>query len=175
MNLHRFVFVTCVKGIAGLGMLAACNSEPAKVPPAKQTPAPAAPTNDLPGDARSAETAAAADVLQRYYAALQARDFKTAYALWSDHGQASKQTFEAFQAGFAATRATRVELETPGDVEGAAGSLYVSIPVQVYAELNDGQRQHFSGNYVLRRVNDVAGSSAEQRTWHIASATLRAK
>jgi hypothetical protein len=121
---------------------------------------------------RSAESAAATDVLQRYYAALAKRDYKTAYALWSGHGEASRKTFEEFQAGFASTRTTRITIDQPGEVEGAAGSLYISIPVSVHAELNDGETQSFVGSYVLRRVNDVEGSSAEDRRWHIASASL---
>jgi hypothetical protein len=104
---------------------------------------------------------------------LDARHYKAAYALWSQQGAASQKSFENFQAGFAATRSTRVTIEQLGEVAGAAGSSYVSINVRVEAELNDGKQQKFSGSYVLRRVNDVPGSSAEDRLWHIHSASLR--
>jgi hypothetical protein len=124
--------------------------------------------------ASHAEAAAAADVVRRYYAAIAERDYKTAYMLWSDQGKASHQSLEKFQAGFAETRTTSVKVEQPGAVEGAAGSLYVTIPVSVHAELNDGASQEFAGDYVLRRVNNVDGSSEEQRRWHITSASLHA-
>ena len=39
--------------------------------------------------------------------------------------------------------------------------------------LDDGKRQRFVGNYVVRRVNDVDGATAEQRRWHLESAQLR--
>jgi hypothetical protein len=120
----------------------------------------------------SADQDAAADVIRRYYAAIAAHDYRTAYALWWDQGRASRQSFEAFQAGFANTRTTRVEVAQPGAIEGAAGSLYITIPVTVRAGLTDGAAQTFIGSYALRRVNDVEGSSADERKWHIHSASL---
>ncbi|WHO40086.1 hypothetical protein PMI04_005695 [Sphingobium sp. AP49] len=116
--------------------------------------------------------AAAAAVVQRYYAALNARDYGTAWTLWGDDGPAG-QTMARFEAGFAATRATHVTIGRlePGDA--GAGSLYQPVPVTVEAELLDGTRQRFTGTYVVRRVNDVDGASAAQRRWHIDSAKLR--
>jgi hypothetical protein len=149
------------------------NLEPSKFPPAHETATPERENSAPQSQARAAENAAATDVLRGYYAALEARDFKAAYAAWSDHGKASKQSFAAFQAGFASTRTTRVTVDQPGEIEGAAGSLYISIPVTVHAERVDGTSQTFSGSYVLRRVNDVEGSSADDRRWHIHSASLR--
>lgn len=154
-------------------MIAACKASP-NVQPSAATDhaAPPAPQRAEEAERRTAESAAAADVLKRYYAAIEARDYSTAYALWGDGGQASRHSFEAFKAGFAETRSTALTIAQLGDVEGAAGSLYVSIPVTVHAELNDGASQQFSGSYVLRRVNDVQGSTPEQRSWHIYSASL---
>ncbi|WP_245653571.1 hypothetical protein [Sphingomonas pituitosa] len=66
---------------------------------------------------------AAADVVRRYYAALDARDFGTAWTQWGDDGKPG-QTLQAFEDGFAHTRATRVTIGTLGPSEGAAGSIY---------------------------------------------------
>ena len=41
------------------------------------------------------------------------------------------------------------------------------------AQLDDGRQQRFVGQYVVRRVNDVPGASADQLRWHIDSATLK--
>ncbi|MFD2429037.1 hypothetical protein ACFSUK_14530 [Sphingobium scionense] len=108
--------------------------------------------------ARSQEHGAAAAVVQRYYAAINARDYGTAWSQWGENGPAG-QTMERFQAGFAATRATHVTIYrmTPGDA--GAGSIYQPVPVTVDAELADRTRQHFAGTYVVRRVNDVDGAS----------------
>lgn len=116
----------------------------------------------------------AVETVQRYYAALDARRYRDAYRLWGDNGRASGQTFEVFAAGFAETRSTAVTVGTPGEVEGAAGSRYVELPVVVTATTAAGARQRFAGAYTLRR-SVVDGSTAAQRAWSIASASLRAR
>ncbi|MBN3537123.1 hypothetical protein [Sphingomonas pseudosanguinis] len=121
-------------------------------------------------DSRS--DAAAAGVVRRYYAAINAHDYATAWQQWGPDGRPG-QRFADFQKGFADTRATRVTIGRTGPSEGAAGSVYATIPVTVDAQLDNGRQQRFTGQYVVRRVNDVDGSSAEQRRWHIDSATLK--
>jgi hypothetical protein len=116
---------------------------------------------------------AAADVVRRYYAAINARDYATAWSQWGEDGRPG-QTFDAFVAGFAHTRSTRVAIGKLEPAEGAAGSIYQSVPVTVEARLDDGARQRFSGAYVVRRVNGVDGATAAQLRWHIASARLQA-
>ena len=117
--------------------------------------------------------AAARAVVERYYAALEHGRYRAAYALWSGDGQASGKRYPDFIRGFARTAHTRVVAGRPTDGEGAAGSLYITVPVTVTATLKDGTRQRFRGSYVLRRVNDVDGATATQLRWHIASARLR--
>ncbi len=121
---------------------------------------------------RAGSRQAALDVIGRYYAALDARDFGTAWAQWGADGRPG-QSFEEFRTGFGNTQSTRVTVGPPGDVEGAAGSLYVNVPVTVDATLSSGQRQRFKGYYVLRRVNDIDGASPEQLRWHIDNAQLQ--
>jgi hypothetical protein len=117
--------------------------------------------------------AAARLVVQRYYAAIDHGDYATAWRLWDRGGQASGKTLDAFTRGFARTAHTRVLTGAPTDGEGAAGSVFVTIPVQVDATLKNGARQHFAGSYILRRVDDVDGASPEQLRWHLATASLR--
>ncbi|MDQ4079683.1 MAG: hypothetical protein M3125_02920 [Gemmatimonadota bacterium] len=114
-----------------------------------------------------------ADVLREYYAAINAGDYRSAYALWENGGAASDQTYDEFAAGFAETRSAQVDVGTPGRVEGAAGSRYVEIPVTIRAVTKSGENQRFEGTYVLRR-SVVDGAPPEQRRWHIYRATLRA-
>jgi hypothetical protein len=120
---------------------------------------------------RSPEAAVA--TVRLYYRALAARDYPTAYAQWADRGGASGNDYESFAAGFARTRATRVATGAPRDMEGAAGSSFVTVPVTVDAELDDDTRQHFVGSYTLRRVNDVPGATPDDLRWRIVSASLR--
>lgn len=55
----------------------------------------------------------------------------------------------------------------PRRVEGAAGSLYVDVPVVLYGRLVSGAEYHASGKATLRRVNDVPGATPEQLEWRI--------
>lgn len=57
-----------------------------------------------------------------------------------------------------------VEVGAAGDMQGAAGSIYIEIPATV---------GDLSGTVVVRRVNDVDGSTAEQRRWHVQSDDLK--
>lgn len=116
--------------------------------------------------------AAAADVVRRYYSAINAHDYGTAWTQWGPDGRPG-QRFADFQKGFANTRATSVTIGRMAPSEGAAGSVYATVPVTVNAQLDDGRQQRFVGQYVVRRVNDVPGASAAQLRWHIDSATLK--
>lgn len=118
--------------------------------------------------------AAARMMVERYYAAIDQGRYATAYRLWANRGAASGRTLGAFTTGFTRTRHTHVVTGVPTDAEGAAGSVFITVPVKVRAVLKDGTRQRFVGSYVLRRVNDVPGATPEQLRWHIASARLRA-
>jgi len=115
---------------------------------------------------------AAADVVRRYYSALNARDYGTAWQQWGEDGRPG-QTFKAFEGGFAHTRATQVRIGALPPAEGAAGSVYQTVPVTVEATTDTGARQRFAGSYVVRRVNGVDGASAAQLRWHLESASLR--
>ncbi|PNU03022.1 hypothetical protein A8V01_07265 [Novosphingobium guangzhouense] len=113
---------------------------------------------------------AAADMVERYYAAINERDFPSAWALWGPDGGSSGQTLQAFTEGYAHTRRVHVDIGKVSDVEGGAGSLYVTVPVTVDAELDNGKRQRFVGSYALRQINRGMGVS---QGWHITSASLR--
>lgn len=169
---------------------------PGDVPIAGQPPAP--PPEMLPGEAfglpplqdnpesglldgggeASASASAEPDIddavalVGDYYAAIDARDFVRAYGLWSDGGRSSGQTPQQFATGFADTVEISAQIGEPGEVEAAAGSRYVEVPVSVTATRRDGATRRYVGAYVLRRAV-VDGASAEQRAWRIGSAELR--
>lgn len=124
--------------------------------------------------ARSVEpdSASPADVVRRYYAAIDSGNYAAAYALWGQQGQASGKTRQQFAAGFAQTARTDVQVGDSVRLEGAAGSQYATVPVTVDAVLRNGTRQHFTGSYIIRRAM-VDGATPEQRRWHIYKAQLR--
>lgn len=157
--------------------------------PGDSTPDPAIPT-ELPadvvepvatdGDPLLATPEAAVDssadsalaVLRRYYAAINAGDFSTAYAQWRDEGRASGQSRDQFANGFAGTDGVSVQFGEPGPVDAGAGQRHIEIPVSVEARQGDGSVRRYVGNYSLQ-MTVVDGASAEQRSWHIAAAGLR--
>ena len=130
--------------------------------------------SDSPDVASSIDgsAAAAAAVVRDYYVAIDARDYRRAYSAWERAGAASGRSFNAFQRGFDSTAAVSVHLGEPGRIEGAAGSRYIDIPVDITARTTGGGVQRFRGTYTLRRA-EVTGATLEQRTWHIYSAHIR--
>ena len=111
-------------------------------------------------DSKSAQ--GAAQVLQRYFALLEAGKTAEARALWS--GSDIPEDFANRLAGYGEVHAN---IGAPGDLGGAAGSIYVEVPVQLYGRLKNGKEFNALGTMTLRRVNDVPGSTDEQRRWHI--------
>ncbi len=112
-------------------------------------------------------------VLESYFGAINAHQFHEAYHFWSDNGAASGLTLEEFARGYDRTLSTTYRVGKPGRIEGAAGSRYIKIPVTIEAVTTDSERQRFTGDFVLRRVV-VTGAGADERLWHIYSASVHA-
>lgn len=113
-----------------------------------------------PIDPKSAE--AAGQVVQHYGALIEQGRWGEASNLWSDAANAAGLASE-----LAKEREVHLEIGKPGDMEGAAGSIYVTVPAVFYGKSDGGERFRRKANVVLRRVNDVPGSTEEQRRWHI--------
>ncbi len=117
------------------------------------------------------DAAKARGILEEYYSAINAGDYRRAFLLWGDSGRSSHQTFEDFRSGYAHTVHVDLEVGPAGRIEGAAGSRFVEIPVAIVATADSGMTQRFEGTYTLRRVV-VDGASEAQRRWHLNSASL---
>lgn len=122
-------------------------------------------------DPKSPEAAVA--VVRRYHALLAAKRYPEAYALWGNGGEASGLSSAEFAASFDKYATYSAEIGDAGRMEGAAGSSYVEVPVQVSGTLASGERFDMEGPIVLRRVNDVPGSTEAQRRWHISDSGVR--
>lgn len=112
-------------------------------------------------DPRSA--AAAAAVLEAYWKMLEEDRFAEARRLWSGGGPGGDAVADRLRR----MREFRAATGVPGPVEGAAGSLYVAIPIRLSGRREDGSSFAASGSATLRRANDVPGSTPEQRQWRI--------
>jgi hypothetical protein len=113
-----------------------------------------------------------AAIVGEYYAAIRAHDFLRAYRMWETSGQRGVRSYAQFEAGFDSTETVDAKVGAPGRVEGAAGSRFVTVPLEIDSRLRNGTRQHFTGTYTLRRVV-VPGASAAQRRWHLYAANIR--
>lgn len=112
----------------------------------------------------------AAQVVQGYYALLEDRQFADAQDFWSDHGPVGDQDDEAFAARFRGFSEIHANIGAPGQSEGAAGSIFITVPVQIYARIAaTGKPWYALRQVTLRRVNNVDGSTEAQRRWHIES------
>ena len=113
-----------------------------------------------PIDPKSAE--AAGQIVQHYAALIEQRRFAEAEKLWGNSHAASHFTLQLKR-----YREARLEIGKPGDPDGAAGSIYVTVPVIFYGKDQSSADFRRAAEVILRRVNDVPGSTAAQRRWHI--------
>jgi hypothetical protein len=144
----------------------AANAVAPAPPAAPAAPAPPQPDRTPTSEAPFSDTSAqsAANVVQTYYALVEAGRYDDAFALL---GQ-SELGREQFAAQFGQYRDYHAEVFAPGEPEGAAGSIYVDVPARIYGAMRSGEAFDRRVTVTVRRVNDVDGSTAEQRRWHIA-------
>lgn len=161
---------------------------PGEMPPAGPPPAPQPldpPAPGTPGglpDARTPVSEApfapdsaqgAAQVVQTYYAHIEAGDYAKARALWGDYGKASGMTPAQFAAAFAKYSEYHANVGAPEDIEAGAGQRYVTVPVQPYARLRaDGTPVYLIGSVTLRRTV-IDGAIPEQKSWRISAINVK--
>jgi hypothetical protein len=111
-------------------------------------------------------------LVQRYYAAIERGDFRSAYLAWDHQGSASGKSLASFRQGFAATAHSRVVTGTPLNGDAGMSQRWLDVPVDVYATLKNGTRQHFRGRYTLHRIAPGVSDRRSDEQWHIAKARL---
>jgi hypothetical protein len=165
-----------VLSIGVIAAMTACertNPEPATASAARETAPPPATVveHSTAVDETQGESSAITAVLEDYYRAISARDFKRAYSAWGEGGPPG-QDYATFVKGFERTASVEVKTGTPSRIEAAAGSRYVTVPVTITATTTDGKRQRFEGTYTVRR-SVVDGASEAQRKWHLYRGAIR--
>lgn len=179
----RALFALCLP-------LAACHAEPttpaaetktstnarssraAPVPIPPQPGAAAGPTVQ-PVPAAEKSVAAAVAVLRDYCDRVAAKDYAGAFRAWRGTGPAAGKSEAEFARSLAPYASFDCHIGKPAAEEGAAGSIFVDIPLTVTGTRSGGGALLLQGKATLRRVNDVDGSTAEQRRWHLAALDLQ--
>jgi hypothetical protein len=160
---------TAVAVVAGLLLVSACSQSADRQPTANSTRTPTAPAPVPPPgtgpDARTPlarpadavdpkSTEAAVELAKGFADLLNARKFDEAWMLLGPGAPPRAQ----FEDEFARYAKLHVSVGEPGAQEGAAGSIYLSVPLNVSGR---------AATLTMRRVNDVPGSTEAQRRWHI--------
>lgn len=114
--------------------------------------------------------AGARDVLVLFARAIEMREYDQAWAMLGSNAKATWSTAR-FNALFDGLRDITVAVPG-GTMEGAAGSGYYTSQATVTASDADGRPIRLEGPLVLRRVNEVPGSSEEQRRWRFETVAL---
>ena len=136
------------------------NPPPPPVAPAAPVVQQATPTPRPTIDPKS--DAAAEELVRGFVGLINSGRFDDAYMLLGPNAP-PRSDFNRQFAGYSHLRASVV---AAGDQEGAAGSIYVTVPLTISGE-SGGKHVERSADAVLRRVNDVPGSTEAQRHWHI--------
>jgi hypothetical protein len=163
------------------------HSAPAPEPESTKDPARAAPaippapgtTGGLPDDRTPLNEGSidlsgpegAGQLVQKLAALLEQGHFAEARKLWGGNGVPDESA--AFLARLEGYREVHAQVGKPSSPEGAAGSIYVEVPVVLYGRDASGTAFHSPAIATVRRVNDVPGSTAAQRSWHLYSLSRR--
>ena len=113
----------------------------------------------------------AIQLIRNYYRWINQKKYAGAFAIWEmreDGNAVNGQSFAKFKSGFSDTAAVSVEIGEPGEIEGAAGSNYIEIPVVISAISTSGKLQKFAGTYTMRSSN-----MADDHSWYIYSAKMK--
>lgn len=132
-----------------------------------------APVIEAPAPVIDETAQGAADLVKRYYALIEHKDYAQAWALWEDVGKASGMTAQAFAASFDKYSDYRAQVGAPGAIDAGAGQRYVTVPVQVFGNLKAGNKLfNMAGSITLHRTA-VDGASVEQKSWRIRTADIK--
>lgn len=158
-------------------LLSACNAQSAENSLQTNAPQPveanqaaapesanqAAPLAEPTGPIDPTSVEAAGQVVQHYGALVEQGRWKEAEALWGDPQNARKFASDLKPH----IREIHIEIGAPGEMEGAAGSIFVTVPIHFYGKDEKGVAFRKAADVIVRRVNDVPGSTEAQRRWHI--------
>lgn len=115
----------------------------------------------------------AAQIVQTYGSLLEQGKYAEAYKMWGQGGDVAGMSEKQFTDRFAQYSEVHTMVGAPTDPEGAAGSIYVTVPMQIYGRLKTGGTFNLVGPIILKRVNNVPGATKAQLEWHLSKSGLK--
>ncbi|MWV29206.1 hypothetical protein [Aurantiacibacter rhizosphaerae] len=176
-KLPRRIALIAALTLSGCGSPVEENPDQA-LPPVMATPGPSATAESASPDVSPAELTPEAErgekgarnALISFARAIELRETDQAFGLLSPH---AKETWSGGKFASLFEGLQDITVAVPGgQMEGAAGTSYYTSQATVTASDADGRPVRLEGPIVLSRVNDVPGSTAEQRRWSIRSIDL---
>jgi hypothetical protein len=107
------------------------------------------------------ESGDAAAALERYYAAIEAGDYDSAWAMRS--GESGDEARRRFADNFKAYQSYQADVGTPSEPVEAGGWAYVEVPVMIRGTFRGGKTFASAGSVTVRRSTSADG----ERGWRI--------
>lgn len=128
-------------------------------------------SNDHTGSASSSQQSPTA-VLQQYFQAIGAGHFDAAYALWRSQSNQAPDSAADLKTQYDGIASIHMKVTGDTHTEGAAGTVYATVPLAITEHTSDGNDKSLTGKCVLARSNNVPGSAEKARRWHLHSCDL---
>ena len=128
-------------------------------------------SNDHTGSVSSTQQSPTA-VLQQYFQAIGAGKFDAAYALWRAQSNQAPESAADLTTRYHGIASVQMKVTGDTHTEGAAGTLYTTVPLTITEHTSDGNDKSLTGECVLARSNNVPGSSDNARHWRLHACDL---
>lgn len=162
-----------------VALLAACSTEDKAGNATSMVANASAPTasaqrGDEPATSPSAE--AAREVVARYFAMIEAKDYAGAYRLWGNDGADAGGTLDVFEKSFAIYSKYEPIVGKPTEIHAREGMQYVLVEAKLHVEnRKTGRTADRSGTVMLRRSANPDDPVKAKRDWQIWGVDLRVK
>lgn len=115
------------------------------------------------------ESGDAASALKRYYAAIEAGDYDSAWAMRS--GESGDEARRRFADNFKAYQSYQADVGTPSGPVEAGGWAYVEVPVMIRGSFRGGKPFASAGSVTVRRSTAADGD----RRWRVYTGERRSR
>lgn len=162
--------IVAVSSLMALSLMTGCSTsqnDSQNTPPAN-----AASTTASDDTTSASSQSGPSSVLQQYFHALGAGQFDQAYALWRTQSHQAPASPADLKSQY--NDVASIQMTVTGDTrtEGAAGTVYATVPITVTEHTRDGTDKSRTGKCVLARSNNVPASAAKAQHWQLHSCDL---